>query len=274
MTVLCQGIGDSSGVCGGDTSAWCRGGSSRCPPAGPVAVVGLEALVLPPARRPTGVDGPGLRWHAPLVTTLHTRASAPRRHPGSWPDVMVFRAGAWTAHAEPVHLVPPPSISFVHGTRWTCAERDRRARDEIKTWATRSTPVLVGSSGRRDQTRPSWRVLVAPRRARGAGVHAADINRGRRRRPGPEARDHAVLLPAGRAPRLVMSAPWTRLGPEPHLLAATGTPEASRLRSDGQGPDRTHTQPEPVTTYMSNHTPNPPSVTDALTQNCHQCPET
>ncbi len=66
------------------------------------------------------------------------------------------------------HLVPQPSISFVHATRSTCEERGRRARDESRTWATRSTPVLVGSSGRRDQTRPSWRVLVAPRRARGA----------------------------------------------------------------------------------------------------------
>ncbi len=130
------------------------------PPCAPWALLvpgARSPRALPPS--PCGCGRARAAARALPVTTLRTRASAPRRHPGSWPDVMVFRAGAWTAHAEPFHLVPPPSISslsppsrpstfhlvrrssisFVHATRSTCEERGRRARDEIRTWATRST---------------------------------------------------------------------------------------------------------------------------------------
>ncbi len=108
--------------------------------------------------------GPGRRSRAPLVTTLRTRASAPRRHPGSWPDVMVFRAGAWTARAEPVHLVPRPSISFVGPPSRSFTQRDQRVRNGIDVREARSRP---GQRDRRarNEPQPSISSLYLPSRS-------------------------------------------------------------------------------------------------------------
>ncbi len=102
--------------------------------------------LVPCSCRRAGAHGPG----PPLVRaagdhTANTGVSS-RRHP----QVMARRHRHQTqgldsarqarpSRSSAFHLVRRPSISFVHGTRWTCAERGRRARSEIKTWATRST---------------------------------------------------------------------------------------------------------------------------------------
>ncbi len=140
VIVLCQGIGDTSGVCGGDTSGWCRGVSSgrpaghrargSCRPSGPGAAASSLSHGCGWARAAGGT---------PLVTTLRTRASAPRRHPGSWPDVMVFGAGAWTARAEPVRLVPQPSISSLGPRSRPSTFHLVRSRNEMDVCGTRST---------------------------------------------------------------------------------------------------------------------------------------
>ncbi len=160
---------------------------------------------------------------APFVTTLRTRASAPRRHPGSWPDVMVFRAGAWTAHAKPVHLVPPPSISslsppsrpstfhlvprlsfsslYLPSRSFT--QRDQRVRNEIDVREARSRP---GQRDRRarNEPQPSISSLYLPSRSftqRDQRVRSEVDVRGTRARPGQRDRRRSSSSPPGAATR-------------------------------------------------------------------------
>ncbi len=210
VIVLSQGIGDSSGVCGGDTSGWCRGWSPPAArPPGPWPSSAFRPWCCRQFVVPRVWTGPAAGG-TPLVTTLRTRASAPRRHP----QVMARRHGlqgrgldgarqARPPRPSTFHLVPRPSISFVHATRSTCAERDRRTRSEIKTRTTRST-CQERASALHLVPLPSISFVGLPSRSftqRDQRVRNEIDVRGTRARPGQRDRRQSSSGPPGAATR-------------------------------------------------------------------------
>ncbi len=167
------------------------------------------------------------RARPPLVTTLRTRASAPRRHPGSWPDVMVFRAGAWTAHAKPVHLVPQPSISFLGPPSRSFTQRDQRVRNEIDVREARARP---GQRDRRarNEPQPSISSLYLP--SRPSALHLVrsrnEINVCETRST-YEGREQDLGNEIDAGPRRVLRAPR----PDTPILARARDPSAGARRA-------------------------------------------